>query len=561
MPLIDRLRLAGYLDSDSEDDGPTLAKNVKKGKSKSKGKDKKGAEAAAGKSSTLSSKKSETKIEAADDGDDGDDEDEDSSGTGSDACSTDKDTSDDEVKAGHTASETKEAAQDAESETELKAKETTDSSSATSDTTPPASPYPDYHLSDHDNGYGSGGSDMSEIQIRADEKVRRVVSNSHGYFNVLGRADCLQQRSAGTLPPPPVYYEKITLDRFGRVVRERRKRQPQQQQDKSEYSIVELTYPTGDDNAVDGFHIWGFKDGKRVYRLESEFLQLFQTQRVKTSVGFCYIDLAAVCPPKVVTVPADESTARADPPTSITDPSTETSANTFGVTPAMDQFCDSTAASTIDSGLHTDMSINTTANASPAADASLPPSLHPTLEVNDTFAIRPSALGGMGCFALRNICRGDHVLVERPLLRTNLLHLFHELEYLSPAQRAQYDALHAWHPDPRASRKEQIWTANTFVAGELEGLFVVASRFNHACSGSPKQNVGYRYDRQQNVLVLTATARIAAGAELLISYGKSRQMLQDRFGFMCECGSCDATGGESSTKLLTAEELYKRMWS
>lgn len=182
--------------------------------------------------------------------------------------------------------------------------------------------------------------------------------------------------------------------------------------------------------------------------------------------------------------------------------------------------------------------------------------LQPTPGLNDKFAIQPSPLGGLGCFALRDICRGDRLLVERPLLRTNLLHLFHELEHLSTAHRKQYDALHAWHPDPRASRAEQIWTTNTFVAGELEGVFVVASRFNHACSRSAERNVDYFYDQKHNVLVLTALKPIPAGTELLISYGSSTRMLQFRYGFTCRCSACAG----SIAKSLTTDELYKRMW-
>ncbi|CAK7215754.1 hypothetical protein SBRCBS47491_002591 [Sporothrix bragantina] len=558
MPLIDRLREAGYLDSSSEDEDPKATKGGQKGESKGKGKGdgkaKSMADSATDEALTVSFKQSATSTEASDDGDDKN-EDEGSNSTGSGTDSTNKDTSDDAIKAEQTESETKEETQEAESERESKAEETTGTADTTPETTRPSSPYsdyPHYQLSDHDDGYGSGESDMSEIQIRNHEKVRRVVNNSHGYFNVLGRADCLQQRSAGTIPPPHKYCEKVTVNRFGQVVRERRKKKSQPE-DESEYRIVELTYPTGDDNAAEGFSIWGFKNGIRVYRLESEFLPRLYAQKVKTCVGFDYIDISAVCPPKVVTVSAEESAAKAKL-LSVTNSATETLTDT-----PVDMFVDSTATSATNSDTPIDKPIDISTNRPSDNDASMSSSLQPTLEVNDTFAIRPSALGGLGCFALRDLYRGDHVLVERPLIRTNLLYLFHELECLSPEGRAQFEALHAWHPDPNASRAEQIWTANTFIAGELEGLFVVASRFNHACSGSPKQNIGYRYDRHQNVLVLTATARILAGTELLISYGKSRQMLQDRFGFECECGSCQM-GGES-TKLLTAEELYRRMWS
>lgn len=258
---------------------------------------------------------------------------------------------------------------------------------------------------------------------------------------------------------------------------------------------------------------------------------MLRSNVVKTAVGLCYVDIASMCPPTIVTVPSDlPSVAPAELPSD---------------TPSVP-----TASSS--------------ASLAPSPDKPVPP----TLEVNGMFTIRPSALGGLGCFALRDLSRGEHLLVERPLVRTNMLHLTHELERLSPDERKQVDALTGHHPDPRASRDEQIWTANTFVAGELDGLFVVASRFNHACSTSPAQNVSYRYDRHQDVLTLTAVGRIAAGTELLISYGKSRRMLYERFGFWCKCSGCggdlkrdgNETDAGAVSDQLTAD-MYNRIWS
>ncbi|CAK7210798.1 hypothetical protein SEUCBS140593_000952 [Sporothrix eucalyptigena] len=553
MPLIDRLEAAGYLDSSSdEEEDPKVA--TKKGKTKKvTGKNnedaKRGAKDATNDSSTLNSEKH-----------DSNDKD---SGTTSDTASTEQDTSDKDITSNEDIKTKEKIKNNGEAKAKDQAESEDDNSKTVNDTgtttpdialaTSPLAedPMPGGEGSD-DEGYSS---DMSELQIRRDERVRRTVNSSHGFFNVLGRADCLMMRSVGKLPLPAPTTNK--WDKFGRLVKGERRPAAQP-------SVVELTYPTGDENAVDGFYLHGFKDGKRVYRLDSPLLPLLHSQTVKTAIGFCYIDIPAVCPPKIVEVPAEvpaevvETAETADElvfkpvELSIDESAASGSKSSTGTPSDWSDSSESTAGST-------DTSLNEAADET-NTNLSSP---QPILEVNGMFSIRPSALGGVGCFALRDISRGEHLLVERPLLHTNLHYLFHDLEALSPADRAQFDALHGWHPDPRASRAEQIWTANTFVAGELDGLFVVASRFNHACSRSPKHNVGYRYDRRHNVLVMTAVGRIAAGTELLISYGKSAPLLQDRFGFTCDCGACEGlpTNGDGKGTVPTADELYKRMWS
>ncbi|EFX04361.1 duf1772 domain containing protein [Grosmannia clavigera kw1407] len=251
-------------------------------------------------------------------------------------------------------------------------------------------------------------------------------------------------------------------------------------QSRSSGRFHELKQAAVDEDASAGFRLCGFSNGKRVYRLESPYTKKLRDSTVRTAVGLCYMNLAAVCPPAVVEVPSSED----------------------------------------DKVKH----------------------------VNGAFAIRPSALGGLGAFALRDLARGEHILVERPLLRTDCFHLCAELERLSAPQRAAFYALAGHHPDTRASAAERIWTANTFMAGTLEGVFLLASRFNHACP--PLNNVLYRYDRRRDVLVMTVARRIESGTELLISYGKTPAMLFQRFGFRCTCGACSGF----------SEEMAARYW-
>lgn len=423
---------------------------------------------------------------------------------------------------------------------------------------------------------------MSRAQTLADERVRSAASRSHGTLSLLGRAEQLQERSAGRVAGGDLT-NKVRL-RNGRTLHHQRAHVPPKP------CVVEIEYPAGDPSAGEGFRLWGFKEGKRVYKLESPYLEVLRANLVKTAVGYCYIDIAAECPPRIVTVPAAAAATATTAPSSAVDSSATHSAldavtdaaaatamtdNTVNnrlatapapsaaaavALPAQPAVESAVSASTSDKPAST--ALSPTSAPSTAVPASLAP---PTLEVNGMFAIRPSALGGLGCFALKDIFRGDHLLVERPLIRTNMLHLQQELDRLTPSQRAQYDSLTGYHPDPRVSRDAQIWTANTFVAGELDGLFVVASRFNHACTESPAQNVSYRYDRQLGVLTMTAVGRIKKGTELLISYGKSRRMLHERFGFWCLCSGCggDLYGDEdpASVQERLTEEMYKRIWS
>lgn len=234
---------------------------------------------------------------------------------------------------------------------------------------------------------------------------------------------------------------------------------------------------------------------------------MLQNKVARTAVGLCYLDIDAMCPPTVVAQPRELLPSTPSTPSSSPSP--------------------------------------------PSSPSS--PSPPPHILVNGCFAIRPSPLGGLGAFALRDLQRGDHLLVERPLLRTTLFHLSRLLDELSPADRSVFYSLTGHHPDPQASQAERIWTANTFVAGDCEAIFALASRFNHACA-PPRANVGYRFDPRHGVLVMTAIGRIAAGSELLISYGKTPPMLFERFGFRCTCGMCAGFEEEEEKR------FYMQQW-
>lgn len=73
--------------------------------------------------------------------------------------------------------------------------------------------------------------------------------------------------------------------------------------------------------------------------------------------------------------------------------------------------------------------------------------------------------------------------------------------------------------------------------GGGEAIFAIASNFNHACR--MKRNTQYHWDPWRQVMVFTTDSHINKGEELVISYGEGRMVLQEKFGFLCNCGTCE----------------------
>jgi hypothetical protein len=60
---------------------------------------------------------------------------------------------------------------------------------------------------------------------------------------------------------------------------------------------------------------------------------------------------------------------------------------------------------------------------------------------NQYFQTRASALGGFGCFAAKNLSRGDVILRERPLLVANDENFYRKFGELSADERTLFEAL------------------------------------------------------------------------------------------------------------------------
>ncbi|ROT36360.1 SET domain-containing protein [Sodiomyces alkalinus F11] len=178
------------------------------------------------------------------------------------------------------------------------------------------------------------------------------------------------------------------------------------------------------------------------------------------------------------------------------------------------------------------------------------PSLLSTIEpdgclfANDFFEIRNSPGKGWGAFAVRDLFKGDHILMEQAVIHAYDCNLMEVFNGLDDVERQIVLDLHAYKPAANSSLEARVlsaWHTNNFACpgdGRGDGLFPVASRFNHACH--PKCNVKYCYDRNAKVMVFTVSAVVVkAGEELTITYGKDPDILKEKYGFDCCCGGCE----------------------
>lgn len=75
------------------------------------------------------------------------------------------------------------------------------------------------------------------------------------------------------------------------------------------------------------------------------------------------------------------------------------------------------------------------------------------------------------------------------------------------------------------------------LAAGYNGVFAIASNFNHACKS--RRNTSYEWDQRKGVMTFTAMRDIEKGEELLVSYCNYRHVLKAVYGFVCHCGGCD----------------------
>ncbi|KAL1864499.1 hypothetical protein VTK73DRAFT_5847 [Phialemonium thermophilum] len=169
---------------------------------------------------------------------------------------------------------------------------------------------------------------------------------------------------------------------------------------------------------------------------------------------------------------------------------------------------------------------------------------------NESFEVRPSPLGGLGAFAVRDLKFGERILAEAPLLRSTCMNLFRDFEKLDPKGKETYMSLHGFSPKEEDHPIEKIRRANSFEVPGGFAIFPIASRFNHACK--PIRNTMFFFDTSQQKLVLmVATVSVPSGSELLLNYGGCPEQLLYTWGFRCRCTGCEYVLSEEQVRAMT----------
>ncbi|KAK2598310.1 hypothetical protein N8I77_011733 [Diaporthe amygdali] len=217
----------------------------------------------------------------------------------------------------------------------------------------------------------------------------------------------------------------------------------------------------------------------------------------------------------------------------------------YSVSAEKDKRLEDTHTATITTGSrHTPRSIDTCLGSGWGPGDALP---------NRTFAneyirVAKSPLQGYGAFAATDIKEGTRILLEEPLLRVNGLgKLRAEHALLDGEKRAIYDGLVGYHKH-EACPVLQKWSANQFdLAAGCNGVFAIASNFNHACKS--QRNTHYYWDYRREAMTFMAIKDIKQGDEVLISYCDYRHMLKAVYGFVCHCGGCDHQAADLAPKV------------
>ncbi|KAI0467214.1 hypothetical protein F4859DRAFT_506986 [Xylaria cf. heliscus] len=168
----------------------------------------------------------------------------------------------------------------------------------------------------------------------------------------------------------------------------------------------------------------------------------------------------------------------------------------------------------------------------------LQPKLVSDLEAfnNGFLEVKSSPVSGYGAFAVRDLEPYTTILLERELFNANSFDLYEKLEALTEEQKKAYYNLYGHRRSSSEDIRAAIWRTNRFSVGLRGSVFLIASRFNHACRG--RNNVDYSYDRNKRCMVFATKQKVFAGSELFIRYGGDPQHLFRTWGFCCSCGAC-----------------------
>lgn len=152
---------------------------------------------------------------------------------------------------------------------------------------------------------------------------------------------------------------------------------------------------------------------------------------------------------------------------------------------------------------------------------------------------------GTGVIATRDIKRGERILVEKPLIRHSRnfddAEVIAEYDKFSEHVKIQVSELCNVRPMKPHPILGIIWTNSISLSKKESGLFITASRFNHACTA----NTFHSWNSDLTAITTHATADIRKGEEITNSYLEGVACWADRqealardFGFICDCRCC-----------------------
>lgn len=162
------------------------------------------------------------------------------------------------------------------------------------------------------------------------------------------------------------------------------------------------------------------------------------------------------------------------------------------------------------------------------------------------FEIRPVEGAGLGMVATRDIKRGEAILVEAPVIRTDRGHSTKNSlkQFANLGQAVQDQVLALFNMRDDLTPLEGIIWSNAIGLRDTDeeiGLFIQASRINHAC----RPNTNNSWDRDTGFMTITCTWDIEKGEEITSTYIEGfatrqlrRKHLMKLLQFQCECLFC-----------------------
>ncbi|TRX94954.1 hypothetical protein FHL15_004039 [Xylaria flabelliformis] len=167
---------------------------------------------------------------------------------------------------------------------------------------------------------------------------------------------------------------------------------------------------------------------------------------------------------------------------------------------------------------------------------------------NGFLEVKSSPVSGYGAFAVHDLEPCTTILIERELFNANAFDLYMKLDALTEEQVKAYHTLYGHRRSPSEDIRAAIWRTNRFSVGRGGSVFLIASRFNHACKG--RNNVDYSYDKAKKCMVFATKEKVTAGSELFIRYGSNPQHLFSTWGFRCSCGGCAGISEEECKAIM-----------